>query len=75
VVIFVIYISGNEVTALYRKPTLLWLMMPLMILWLCRVWLLASRGKLNEDPVVFALTDAMSLLIGACVLAVVLLAI
>jgi hypothetical protein len=39
------------------------------------VWLLASRGKLNEDPVVFALTDAMSLLIGACVLAVVLLAI
>lgn len=75
VVIFVIYISGNEVMALYRKPALLWLMMPLMILWLCRVWLLASRGKLNEDPVVFALTDAMSLLIGVAVLAIALLAI
>jgi hypothetical protein len=35
-----------------------------MILWLCRVWLLASRGELDEDPVVFALTDRMSLLMG-----------
>ena len=35
-----------------------------LLLWLSRVWLLASRGQLNEDPVVFALTDRMSLLIG-----------
>ena len=35
-----------------------------MILWLCRVWLLASRGELDEDPVVFALTNPMSLLMG-----------
>jgi hypothetical protein len=50
---------------------MLWLIMPLMILWLCRVWLLASRGSLNEDPLVFALTDKMSLLIGAAAAAVV----
>ncbi len=67
VVIFAIYISGLDVIKLYRKPTLLWLIMPLMILWLCRVWLLASRGELHEDPVVFALTDRMSLLIGVAV--------
>jgi 4-hydroxybenzoate polyprenyltransferase len=64
VVIFANYISGQDVIVLYRNPTLLWLIMPLMILWLCRVWLLASRGKLHEDPVVFALTDRMSLMIG-----------
>jgi hypothetical protein len=75
VVIFAIYISGSDVTKLYRKPALLWLIMPLMILWLCRVWLLASRGELQEDPVVFALTDRMSLLIGAAVAVVALLAI
>ncbi|MGC1462070.1 MAG: UbiA family prenyltransferase [Terracidiphilus sp.] len=75
VVIFAIYISGSDVTKLYRKPVLLWLIMPLMILWLCRVWLLASRGELHEDPVVFALTDRMSLFIGAAVAAVALLAI
>lgn len=74
VVIFANYISGKDVTALYRNPTLLWLIMPLMLLWLCRVWLLASRGELHEDPVVFALTDPMSLLIGVAAAAVALLA-
>jgi len=39
---------------LYRKPTLLWLIVPMLILWLYRVWLLASRGELDEDPVAFA---------------------
>ena len=61
VMIFAIYISGDDVIKLYHRPQLLWLIMPLMILWLCRVWLLASRGKLNEDPIVFALTDRTSL--------------
>jgi 4-hydroxybenzoate polyprenyltransferase len=74
VVIFSIYISNNDVSKLYRHPTLLWMILPLMLLWLCRVWLLASRGKLHEDPVVFALTDVMSLLIGAGIAFVVLLA-
>lgn len=67
VMVFAIYISGSDVTVLYRHPQRLWLIVPLMILWLCRVWLLASRGNLNEDPLVFALTDRMSLLIGAAV--------
>jgi hypothetical protein len=39
------------------------------------VWLLASRGKLDEDPVVFALTDRMSLLIGIAAIVVTLLAV
>jgi 4-hydroxybenzoate polyprenyltransferase len=75
VMVFVIYISSREVAALYRHPQALWLIMPLMILWLCRVWLLASRGNLDEDPLVFALTDKMSLLIGVAVAAIVVLAI
>jgi 4-hydroxybenzoate polyprenyltransferase len=65
VVILAIYISGRDVTKLYHNPSYLWLVVPLMLLWLNRVWLLASRGELDEDPVVFAITDRMSLLIGA----------
>ena len=75
VMVFAIYISSSEVMVLYRHPQVLWLIMPLMILWLCRVWLLASRGNLNEDPLVFALTDKMSLVIGAAVAAIVVVAI
>jgi 4-hydroxybenzoate polyprenyltransferase/phosphoserine phosphatase len=75
VVIFAIYISGSDVIMLYHKPQLLWLIVPLMLLWLCRVWLLASRGELDEDPVVFALTDRMSLCMGAAVAVIALLAV
>ena len=74
VVVFAIYISGPDVVKLYRQPRLLWLIVPLMILWLNRVWLLASRGELDEDPVAFALTDRMSQLIGVAVAAIALLA-
>ncbi|HEY1575620.1 MAG TPA: UbiA family prenyltransferase [Terracidiphilus sp.] len=75
VVVFANYISGREVVLLYRHAHDLWLIVPLMILWLCRVWLLASRGELDEDPVAFALTDPASLVIGAAVLTIVLMAI
>ncbi len=74
VVVFAIYITGPDVMKLYRNPELLLLSLPLMILWLNRVWLLASRGELDEDPVAFALTDRMSQLIGAAVVAIALLA-
>ena len=74
IVIFAIYISGHDVRALYHHPARLWLAVPLMILWLSRTWLLASRGELNEDPVVFAFTDRMSLLIGIAVAIIALLA-
>jgi 4-hydroxybenzoate polyprenyltransferase len=74
VVVFAIYISSTDVVKLYRESRLLWMIVPLMILWLNRVWLLASRGKLNEDPVAFALTDSISLVIGLLAVMIVLLA-
>jgi 4-hydroxybenzoate polyprenyltransferase len=64
IVIFTLYINGRDVTALYHHPDRMWLITPLMILWVSRVWLLASRGLLDEDPVIFALKDRMSLLLG-----------
>lgn len=71
VVVFSFYIGeARKVGSLYRHPTRLWLIVPLMIYWLSRVWLLASRGELNEDPVIFALTDRISLLTGAAVAAI-----
>jgi len=64
IVIFALYINGHDVVALYHHPNRMWLITPLLILWVSRVWLLASRGLLDEDPVVFALEDRMSLLLG-----------
>jgi 4-hydroxybenzoate polyprenyltransferase len=68
VVVFSFYIGeARDVGSLYHHPTRLWLITPFMIFWLSRVWLLASRGELDEDPVIFAVTDRLSLLTGAAV--------
>ncbi len=75
VVVFSLYISGHDVAALYHHSARMWLITPFMILWVSRVWLLAGRGELDEDPVLFAVTDRMSLLIGLCVLIIVLFAV
>ncbi|HUN86338.1 MAG TPA: UbiA family prenyltransferase [Terracidiphilus sp.] len=70
VVVFMLYIARPDVTALYSHPTRLWLVVPLLLYWLNRVWLLASRGQLDDDPVVFAVRDRVSLAIGIGVVAV-----
>jgi 4-hydroxybenzoate polyprenyltransferase len=74
VVVFAMYISGSDVAMLYSHPSRLWLIVPLMLFWISRVWLLASRGEMDEDPVIFAVTDRMSLLIGLAVAAIVIFA-
>jgi 4-hydroxybenzoate polyprenyltransferase len=74
VVVFMLYIARSDVTPLYRHPMRLWLIVPLLIYWIYRVWLIASRGELDDDPVVFAMRDKVSLGVGALVVAVALLA-
>jgi 4-hydroxybenzoate polyprenyltransferase len=71
VVVLTLYIS-NLNTNLYHHPGRLWLLLPLFLLWISRLWLLAGRGSLNEDPVIYAVTDKRSLLQGMLVLGVVL---
>lgn len=73
VVVFTLYISNlSNATELYRHNNRLWLLVPVLLLWLSRLWLLASRGQLDEDPVVYAITDKRSLALGAIVVAIVL---
>ena len=54
---------------LYGLPQLLWAAPVLIGLWLGRIWLLCGRGILNDDPVVFAVSDKISILLGAGVFA------
>jgi len=72
VVVFSLYIGLNTVAReLYPHYGRLWLLVPVLLLWLFRLWLLASRGDLHEDPVVYAITDRRSLLLGVLVVVIV----
>jgi 4-hydroxybenzoate polyprenyltransferase len=65
--VFVLYVDSSAVRASYREPSLLWLVLPVLLFWLGRIWLLAGRGHLQEDPVKFALRDRTSLVCAAIV--------
>jgi len=65
VVVMTLYINNPESKLLYHHPVRLWLVVPVLLLWLSQIWMLASRGEMHDDPVVFAITDKRSLLLGA----------
>ncbi|MBL4580255.1 MAG: UbiA family prenyltransferase [Gammaproteobacteria bacterium] len=65
VAVFAFYITAPATTELYSNPLLLWGICPLLLYLLWRIWALARRGKLDEDPVLFALTDRRSQLTAA----------
>ncbi|MEO1711294.1 MAG: UbiA family prenyltransferase [Pseudomonadota bacterium] len=52
---------------LYSSPAFLWVVPLGVALWAMRIWVLAHRGLLDDDPVVFALKDVLSLALGCAV--------
>jgi 4-hydroxybenzoate polyprenyltransferase/phosphoserine phosphatase len=74
VLVAALYINTERVAALYREPALVWLVCPLLLYWISRVWLLAHRGEMHDDPVVFAVRDRVSYVVGALMAAVLVLA-
>lgn len=66
-----LYIASPDVGLLYSHIDRLWFVVPLLIYWVSRVLLLASRGDLHEDPIIFAVTDPATWITGAGVAAIV----
>jgi len=64
VLVFALYVNSPAVLSLYSHPARLWLVCPVICYGISRLWLLAHRGKMNEDPVVFAIKDKTSYLLG-----------
>lgn len=65
VVIMALYVNSAISADLYAHPKALWLLCPVMLFWISRIWLLTSRGQMEDDPIVFALKDRTSLLLAA----------
>ena len=69
VLVFALYINSSEIKILYEVPEILWLALPVLLFWISRMWLLANRGLMHEDPVIFALKDRTSLILAFSMLA------
>ena len=70
VLVFALYVNNPQLASLYRRPVLLWLICPLMLYWITRTWILADRGEIHSDTLLFALRDRVTYIIGFLVILV-----
>jgi 4-hydroxybenzoate polyprenyltransferase len=75
IVIFMIYLINEQYPqAAYKYPGALWGIMPLLLVWILRLWHLCVHGRMSEDPVLFAMRDRFSLALGGVVVLIMLVA-
>jgi 4-hydroxybenzoate polyprenyltransferase/phosphoserine phosphatase len=75
VLVLALYIASGAARTLYSRHELIWLVCPLLLYWLGYLWLIAHRGKMYHDPLVFALRDQTSRILILLMFGIVLLAI
>ena len=64
VLVLALYVLDQSTVALYGQPQIIWLACPVLLFWITRVWMLTHRGQMHDDPVVFAVSDRVSLIAG-----------
>jgi 4-hydroxybenzoate polyprenyltransferase len=70
VLVLTLYINSDDVHTSYTNPEAIWLLCPLLLYWVSRMWQCAGRGQMHDDPIVFALEDNISrwiVLVGSVV--------
>ncbi|WP_321395921.1 UbiA family prenyltransferase [Emcibacter sp.] len=72
VLVLALFINSEEIVSQYKSPELLWGLCLLMLYWGNRIWVGARRGKITEDPVVFAIKDRVSRIVGLGLILIVL---
>ncbi|MEX3999178.1 UbiA family prenyltransferase [Paraburkholderia sp. EG285A] len=60
VLVLALYLNSPELKLLYRHPQLLWAVFALTFYWVSRIWMLAFRGQMHDDPIVFTFKDPLS---------------
>lgn len=67
-VVYGLYVTDDAVLVLYERPEILWGVLPLLLYWVLRIWLLVGRGEVGDDPVQFTIRDPVSYIIAAVTL-------
>jgi 4-hydroxybenzoate polyprenyltransferase len=72
VLVILFYLHDKNTALIYSNPQILWLLGPILLFWINRIWLLSSRGVIHSDPIIFAIKDKTSwitaILLGSVVL-------
>lgn len=71
VLVLALYINSDDISNNYARPEMIWLLCPLLLYWISRMWQRAGRGEMHDDPIVFALKDRISRWVGVAFVLVV----
>jgi asparagine N-glycosylation enzyme membrane subunit Stt3 len=58
--VLALYVRSDLGATLYARPEWLYGLVPLLLFWLGRLWLISGRGQLDADPLMFTLRDRTS---------------
>ncbi|MCP5433772.1 MAG: UbiA family prenyltransferase [Alphaproteobacteria bacterium] len=64
ILVVMLYVADKQVVGLYKTPHWLWALPVVFYVWLGRIWFLCHRGRLDDDPVLFAIKDPLSIILG-----------
>jgi hypothetical protein len=65
VLVLALYLSTSTAEHFYSRSQLIWLTCTLLLYWISHMWLMAHRGRMTDDPLVFAIKDPVSLTLVA----------
>ena len=65
VLVLAIYISAGIAEIHYERYQLVWLLCPLLLYWISYMWLVAHRGAMHDDPLVFTMRDKVTRIVVA----------
>lgn len=65
ILVLALYLNTPDIARMYHQPKLVWLLVPIMLYWISRIWMQTHRGNMHDDPLVYALKDRVSLVTGA----------
>lgn len=69
VLVMTLYVNSPAVVQLYARPEALWGVCAILLYWLTRAVMMAHRGLMHDDPVVYAAKDGTSQICALIVLA------
>ena len=75
IIVVALYINSPDVTILYSHPKVLWLICPILLYWVSRLWVKTGRGEMTDDPIVFSVKDRGSRYVAVAVILITFLAI
>ncbi|MCS0583188.1 UbiA family prenyltransferase [Massilia pinisoli] len=65
VLVFILYVESQNALIQYKSPIWLAGIVPLLVFWLSRLWILSYRGRVDDDPVLYVSRDRVSLALFA----------